>query len=296
MNLKWNGLALASLLIASTLVAADVPQGGSPAGKGELAAGKLAWQENYSEAYKEAKEQKKQLLIVFRNDELKAFEQSALNDDRLLPLLNKVVRVKVPLDASIVVADSKESKPQKLLDLPAFSQMYKKPGFAIIDLTDDKTPYYAQVVSSHPLNTVYQTNADLLRTVLQLPNATATQRALVLAVRTHPEVPQSTTGVAEPFLMDQARYHSQLMVNYGSVGHHDWGTRSAEVSARLGSPSEVASMGSSENILEAAREALDLWRGSGVHWGMVVTPHQFYGYDMVRSPGGGWYATGIFAN
>jgi len=296
MNLKWNGLALSSLLIASTLLAADVPKGAPAAGTGELTVGKPTWHDDYAAAYKEAKEQKKQLLIVFRNEELKGFEQSALDNDRLVPLLNKVVRVKVPLDAAIVVAESKQETPQKLLDLPAFSQMYKKPGFAIIDLTDEKAPYYAQVVSSHPLNTVYQTNADLLRNVLLLPNATATQRALVLAVRTHPEVPQSATGIAEPFLMEQARHHSQLMVNYGSVGHHDWGTRSAEVSARLGSPSEVASMGSSENLLEAAREALDLWRGSGVHWGMVVTPHQYFGYDMVRSPGGGWYATGIFAN
>lgn len=296
MNLKWNGLALATLMITSILAASDIPMGAPPAGTVEISASNLSWHEDYAVAYNEAKEQKKQLLIVFRNDEMKEFEQKALNSEQLLPLLNKVVRVKIPLDATVVVADSKEEQPQKLLDLPAFSQMYKKPGFALIDLTDEKTPYYAQVVSSHPLHTVYRTDADLLQTVLQLPNGTATQRALVLAVRTHPEVPQSTTGAAAPFLMDQARYHSQLMVNYGSVGHHDWGTRSAEISARLGSPSEVASMGSSENILEAAREALDLWRGSGVHWGMVVSPHQYFGYDMVRSPGGGWYATGVFAN
>lgn len=289
MNLKWNGLVLASLLITSALSAADVPS--TPP-----SAGQLPWYEDYSVAYKDAQQQKKQLLIVFHNEQLAEFEKSALNDDRNVGLLKNVVRVKVPLDASIVTADGKTDQPQRLLDLPAFSQMYKKPGFALIDLTDEKTPYYAQVVSSHPLNTVYQTNSNLLRAVLQLPRATATQRALVLAVRSHPEAPQSCNGLAEPFLMEQARHHSQLMVNYGSVGHHDWGTRSSEVSARLGSPSEVAAMGFSENILEAAREALDLWRGSGAHWGMIVSSHQYFGYDMVRSPGGGWYATGIFAN
>ena len=296
MKLKWNGLVLASLMTASVLLAADAPQNAPAEVKIETPAAKLDWHDNYTDAYQQAKTEKKQLLIVFSNADLKGFEQTALNDEKVQPLLNKVVRVKLPLDAEVPAAEGSDAKAEKLLDQPAFGQMYKKPGFAVIDLTDDKTSYYGHVVSAHPLNTVYQTNTDLLRTVLQLPKATATQRALVLAVLSHPEAPQSATGAAEPFLMEQARHHSQLMVNYGSVGHHDWGTRSSEVSARLGSPSEVAAMAFSENILEAGREAIDMWRGSGVHWGMVVTPHQYYGYDMVRSPGGGWYATGIFAN
>jgi len=299
MHLKWNGLVLASLCAASALLAADVPQASALPPQTEIIpAANLTWHDDYSAAYQAAKTEQKQLFIVFKNADMADFEKTALRNEKLLPLLNKLVRVMLPLDAAVQVpaTEGAEPKSEKLLDQPAFAQMYKKPGFAIVDLTDEKSAYYGHVVSAHPLNTVYQTNENLLRTVLNLPKGSATQRALVLAVASHPEAPQSITGAAEPFLMEQSRHHSQLMVNYGSVGHHDWGTRAAEVSARLGSPSEVASMGSSENILEAAREAVDLWRSSGVHWGMVSSPHQYYGYDMVRSPYGGWYATGLFAN
>jgi len=283
-------------LMVSSLVAADAPGNSRLPTAVELKTAKLSWHNDYSAAYSAAKTEKKQLLIVFKNDQLNEFERLALNNEELFPLLNKVVRVMLPLDATVPPAEGTSEKEEKLLSQSAFAQMYGKPGFAMIDLSDNADPFYGHVVSAHPLDTVYQTNVDLLRAVLELPRGSATQRALVLAVRSHPEAPQSVYGNADPFLMSQSTYHSQLMVQYGSVGHHDWGTRSAEISARLGSPSEVAASAGSDNILEAAREAVDMWRGSGVHWGMISSPHQYYGYDMVRSPGGGWFATGIFAN
>jgi hypothetical protein len=81
------------------------------------------------------------------------------------------------------------------------------------------------------------------------------------------------------------------------VGHHDWGTRSSVISSAVGySPSEVAASSySGDNLIDAAKECVAMWRGSSVHWIMVNGTAGMYGYDMVKAPGGQWYATGIFA-
>lgn len=263
----------------------------------EQSIGKLGWQTDYAPAYREAQKDKKQLLLFFHDGKNPSvqFEQKVLTDAELTPVLKKFVRVMLPIDAVAPADWDKENAGKKLMDLPAFVEMEHLPGVAIIDLVDKNDSYYGRVVSAHTLTDAEWIPAPLCKLILELPRGSITQRAITYVVRTHPSQPQSAWGHAHPFLMHQAHLHSQLMVQYGGVGHHDWGTRSAEVAAQLGSsPQEVAASAGSERVLPAAREAVNMWSGSGVHWGMVSSPQNQFGYDMVRSPGGGWFATGIF--
>ena len=263
--------------------------------------GELPWHTDYSAAYRQARDEHKQLLLFFRDelDLLAAgkFEQDVLAAAELKEPLNNVVRVLL-LTSSVAPAakDAKpEDKPVKLLEFPAFRYMQNQPGLAILDLVDEKDHLYGKVVSAHPFSSNTLGSAGLVKVMLELPRGTITQRTLTYALRTHPEQPASVWGKGDAILFEQCRVAAQLMVNYNSVGHHDWGNRSAFVGSQFGtSPMEVASIGGGATLFEAANSAISVWRGSGVHWGMMITPNRFFGYDMVQAPNGTWYANGIF--
>ena len=297
--------------------------------------GELSWMENYSDAYREAVNQHKQLLILFRDNKhpenTADLEKKILAHEELQPILETFVRVELPLDvlappkpkleATLVDSKASEQKtdgvkpavaalettpavapakveeeaPQKLLEAHAFHHMRRLPGLAIIDLMDKKDALFGQVVSACPVDEWNFTTPASLQTVLELPRGRLTQRVLVYVLRTHPERPLSVWGTSKLWLAEQARHHSNLMAQYYSVGHHDWGNRSALIGQTLGSyPSEVASLGGGATILQAAHSAVQIWRSSGVHWGMMISPNRFFGYDMVQASNGTWYATGIF--
>lgn len=263
--------------------------------------GDLHWHTSYSAAYKQAKEDKKQLVMFFRDelDLLTAgqFEQEVLAKPELKEPLDKVVRLVLP--TSTLAPRPKDAKPEdkpvRLLDHGCFAYMQKQAGLAVLDLIDEKDHLFGKCVSAHPFSSNTLANHGLVKVILELPRGTITQRTLTYVLRTHPEQPVSVWGKGDPMLFEQCRIASQLMVDYGSVGHHDWGNRSALVGNHFGvSPMEVASIGGGATLFEAAQSAVNVWRGSGVHWGMMTTPNRFFGYDMVQSANGTWFANGIF--
>ena len=263
--------------------------------------GDLTWHTEYSTAYRQAKEEHKQLLLFFRDEKdlLTAgqLEQNVLAKPELKGALSKMVRVMIPTTTLIPVGkDAKpEDKPVRLLDYNCFAHMQKQAGLAIVDLQDEKDHLFGKCVSAHPFSSNTLTNTGSVKIMLELPRGTITQRTLTYVLRVHPEQPASVWGQGDPMLYEQCRVASQLMVNYGSVGHHDWGNRSALVSSHFGySPMEVASIGGGSTLFEAAQSAVNVWRGSGTHWGMMITPNRFFGYDMVQAPNGTWFANGIF--
>lgn len=263
--------------------------------------GELAWHTDYSTAYRQARDEHKQLLLFFRDEKdlLTAgqLEQNVLAKPELKETLDKLVRVMLPTTAVGPVAkDAKpEDKPLPLLEHTAFAHMQNQPGLAILDLIDEKDHLYGKLVSAHPFSSNTLNSDGSVRVMLELPRGTITQRTLTYVLRTHPEQPASVWGKGDLILCEQCRIASQLMANYGSVGHHDWGNRSAFVGSQFGtSPMEVASIGGGSNLFEVANSAVSVWRSSGVHWGMMITPNRFFGYDMVQAPNGTWYANGIF--
>ncbi|MFN0055896.1 MAG: hypothetical protein ACKV0T_27445 [Planctomycetales bacterium] len=261
--------------------------------------GTLDWHIDYTAAYRQARDENKLLFIVFRDEKQSRiadqFEREVLAHRDMQAPLEAVTRLALPVDA-VQPPDNSDDPPKKLLQHSSFEHMYGRQGFAIIDLTSPRSELNGKLISAHPFSYAGQYSVWNTKIVLALPKATLTQRALIYAVRVHPAAPVSTThGQCHAFLCQQARESSRLMSQYGSVGHHDWGTRSGAISAATGrSPQEVAAMGGNRELLDAAAEVVNQWHGSPAHWGIMSSPATIFGYDLVRG-NGGWYGTGIFA-
>lgn len=134
-----------------------------------------------------------------------------------------------------------------------------------------------------------------LRTLVNLPRGTLTQRTLIWAVRVHPEHPRSTEGTAKQVLLAHAATNNRRQVGRQQQGHHT-------PIGYLGNASEVAaeSWPWNKNIVDGALDCVDSWRHSPGHWRGVSSPNRGFGYDMQTGPSkwfGGqyvWYGTGVF--
>jgi hypothetical protein len=138
-----------------------------------------------------------------------------------------------------------------------------------------------------------------LLVLLDLPAGSLTQRTLIFAVRTHPELPASTQGELISVLASESESHSQHQANINLQGHHQWESRFHRINARLPAgmlAQEVcAESWPGQGLFEAAIECVHSWRQSPGHWSAVRTQQSYFGYDMKRGRNGVWYATGIFA-
>ena len=263
--------------------------------------GELEWHTNYAEAYRQAREERKMLLIFFRNEARPRvadfYERDILTNAELREPLAKVVRVVLPLDA-VRPFQVPEIPDLKMLDHSSFKYMYGRQGIAMIDLTDPDSELHGHVVSAHPFTQGLHYTVRGTKLVLNLPKGSVTQRALIYAVRLHPAAPVSTTdGTCHSYLCKQARNSSSLMMAYGSVGHHDWGTRYSNIAATTGkSAMEVAAMAGNTSLIEAATQLVDQWYGSPAHWQIMSAPASIFGYDLVHDSAGNWWGTGLFAN
>ncbi len=263
--------------------------------------GELEWHTDYNQAYRQAREEQKMLFIFFRNEGSPRiagfYERDVLASAELREPLSKVVRVVLPLDA-VRPFRPPEVPDLKMLDHSSFKYMYHRQGIAMIDLTDPDSELYGMVVSAHPFTLGLHYTVRGTKIVLNLPKGTVTQRALVYAVRLHPAAPVSTTdGRCDSYLCKQAHNSSNLMMAYGSVGHHDWGNRYSEIAAIKGkSAMEVAAMAGNTGLIEAAIQVVDQWYGSPAHWQIMSAPASIFGYDLVHDSAGNWWGTGLFAN
>lgn len=257
------------------------------------------WLTDYAEATRVAEQQKKMLLIYFRNPsgnkELRdRFERGALSDPDVVRQLADFVLLRVSIDAEITI----DGKPAVLMEQPAFREMLGQQGIAILDFASIGTPYHSAVVSTFPLTHRQQYGPSEMKAILTLPPGTLTQRTLIYAVRTHPERPASANGQFDPTLAQEATQHSEHQARIGLQGHHQWGVRFHRINRRLPAgltACEVcAESWPGENLLEAAIECVRCWRHSSGHWSAVRAPHRLFGYDMKRGSNGVWYATGIF--
>ncbi len=249
--------------------------------------GEHAWHTDYDAAYRQAEEEHKMLLLFFRDDAhpwiAGYYERDVLSSKELEAPLSKVVRVVLPLD-TLRPFRAPELPDLEVLRHSSFKYMYGRQGIAMIDLTEPGSDLHGCVVSAHPFTPGKHYTARATKIVLGLPKATVTQRALIYAVRLHPAAPISTTdGQCTGYMCKQARQSSNLMAAYGSVGHHDWGTRYGEIAASTGkSAMEVAAMSGNRSMIEAAIEVVDQWYGSPAHWGIMSSPAAIFGYDLVH--------------
>src|SRR5262249_50266562 len=133
--------------------------------------------------------QQKFVLLWFFQSEDRAendrFERDVLQRPEIASAIEqRCVAVKLPTNASVESRDEQIA----LLDHPAFAELNHAAGLALIDMTDEASPLHRQVVSVYPF-TQSQISTAKLSILLDLPRGTLTQRTLIFAVRTHPELP-----------------------------------------------------------------------------------------------------------
>jgi len=178
---------------------------------------------------------------------------------------------------------------------PSLAEMRRGPGVFVVDHTGG--PYTGRIVSILPRTPgkYYSFSPTHIDALASLPQASLTQRSLILAVRLHPEHPQSTNGTCDPSLCSEAESHAAHQARVRRQGHHGWDTRSQRIAAGRGGASEVcAESWENQDLLDSCIDCVASWRQSGGHWNAVKSPQSAYGYDIRRGSNGIWYATGIF--
>ena len=266
----------------------------------ENAAAEIAWQTDYNESVKIAKERGKMMFVFFYEPEGDGlddlFESTVLSQPAIAERLKGFVCTKLPLQTKITIRGEEEE--EVLLKHPAFEEMLGKPGMAILDFSRSDTKLDGAVVSTFPITKKLQYTPKQTAIILDLPPGTLTQRTLIYAVRIHPDKPASTNGQVDQILMTEAERHSKYQARIRRQGHHYWGSRFHRINTRLPgglTAREVcAESWPGESLVEAAIECVRCWRFSSGHWSAVRTRHRIYGYDMKRGRNRIWYATGIF--
>jgi hypothetical protein len=254
--------------------------------------------DDYLQAMKEAAEDRKLLLIYFHertpNAAQKAFETETLANLEIQEKLRRYVFLKLPRDARITVG----GKSIVLLEHPAFAEMLRRQGVAIIDLVHQRADYYGHVVSAFGFTPGKYYRKDALSIILDLPPGSLTQRTMIYAVRIHPERPASTQGQLHATLAEEAQRHAHYQASIQVQGHHSWDSRFHRINAKLpgGAVAQevVAESWPNENLVEACIDCVHSWRQSPGHWGAVQSRQPLFGYDIKRGRNGIWYATGIF--
>ena len=258
----------------------------------------IEWRSDYRAALDEA-EAARGMVFLWFTDPAESKEREAVTRELLDSCLQSqsatfLVPLRLPID-SPMPCDQPSS--MQLLDHAAFVELGGRAGIAVIDMRDDCSPNYHHVVSIYPF-AHGPLAAEQLTAMLELPPGSLTQRTLIWAVRTHGDLPASTSGESSPLLMREAADHSRRQAALDRQGHHEWEARFHAINERL-PPHLVAQEVCAESwpgqdLIAAARECVASWRKSGGHWDAVSAPHPQFGYDMCRSASGIWYATGIF--
>jgi len=277
-----------------------------------VAQSSLNWQTNYGEAMRVGEREQKMVLLLFsnpgRNDVRDQFVAKLHSDPRVLEKLGDFILAKLPMDGKVKLND----KQVNVLDHPAFAEMRRRQGFAIVDLAHQNTEHYGRVVNVFPFapGKYYRFQPNHLSVILDLPAGTLTQRTMIYAVRVHPEGPASTKGIKDPVLTDEAGSHSRYQAQIRVQGHHRWDSRFQRIIGRLfgrknryrvvyANPTPVEVVAESwpdQDLVDSCVDCVHSWRQSPGHWNAVKSRHAGYGYDIRRGSNGIWYATGIFTN
>jgi len=259
--------------------------------------GATPWHADYLDAYQQAREDGKYLLIWFTSDQLSDTEgdfAAMLAHEDVAMSLDSYVGLQLARSATVEINDQK----LWLLGHRAFAEILQSPGLAIIDLRDKESPHYGNLVTVYPFRSGKPLEKSKLQVLLDLPTGTLTQRTMIFAIRTHRESPRSTQGVFDPLLASETTKHCTHQASITLQGHHNWDRRfhliNAQLPDRLLAQEVCAESWPGQNLVEAAEECVDCWRQSSGHWSAVSGFHPRYGYDIKRGKNGVWYATGIF--
>jgi hypothetical protein len=257
------------------------------------------WLHDYGQAVGLATAADRMLLVYFHQDDTVIGQDTLSRQIQSSPPLRRLaeqhVMVHVPI--SHIATDGEQQF--QLISHGAFAELGGRPGLAVVDFANRDSEHYGFVVSVYPFYLPNALSTAHLQSLLSLPPGSLTQRTMMLAVRIHPERPQSTTGSWSPALAEASRQHSSHMASIRRGGHHNWESRFHRINALLPgghrSQEVCAESWPGQGLWEAAIDCVHCWRQSSGHWRAVSRWHSYFGYDMKRGRNGVWYATGIFS-
>ena len=263
---------------------------------------------DYAEATAAARDAGAMLLVsiepeVNDDDLVGRYLQQPAVQSRFATSATPWVLCRLPLAGTTAIKGSQI----RLVDHPSLVELRRGTGVFTVDYAHQAADrggpsVYGRIVSILPRTPgkYYRFSPSHIDELADMPAGTLTQRSMILAVRIHPERPQSTEGDADPVLASEAASHSLHQASLGNQGHQNWSTRSrrilSQVSRPVSSPVEVvAESWENQDLLDSCVDCVSSWRQSSGHWNAVRSRHAIFGFDIRRGRNGIWYATGIFA-
>ena len=260
--------------------------------------GELKWHEDYLAAYQEATEQRKPLLMVFTDPAEQNSSESLASDfaePKLDSLLDGFVRVTMPINTA-APSQAPGEFPTLLLEHRSFRHLSIRSGIVIVDLTAPDSGNYGRVVSAlaAPENGRY--SAETLRSLLELPTGTISQRTFLLTLRS--SMPDSVFSRA-PFsteLNALANRNARFMAHYEQVGAYEVSERAAAVAQRFGADAKLRELlFASEpgvTLQEASMQAVQNWLENEQDFPGVSNSGTAFGIELFQSPTSSrWFAT-----
>ena len=137
-----------------------------------------AWHTDYATAFQQAEQQRKMLLVYFRdpapNSRDDRFERDVVSHPCIAMRLARYLCVKLPLGAE---TDSDGGR-VRLLEHPSLSDLAGGPGVAILDLSDPSAAQYRCFISALPFAAARPLSTRQLAVLLDLPTGTYEDRVL----------------------------------------------------------------------------------------------------------------------
>ncbi|MDA0921325.1 MAG: hypothetical protein O2945_19825 [Planctomycetota bacterium] len=271
----------------------------------EAPAESLSWHSDYLAAYVEASQEKRFLLMLFRENAVGGeplAPTDSVFDPSLRPMLEQFSRVELPLNAAMPNVSSKnedseqDALPNLLLKHRSFRHLGMQPGIAVVDLTDPASPNHARVVSVLPLQENGQFNNADLMLALNLPQGAISQRTLLFAIRS--TVPDSSLSMREfsPTLIELAHRNSRYMANSGQVGSFDRENRAQQIEKEFGPQARLKELvfatEAETGIQDAALQAVTSWISNSESFDILDSPARAMGMEMFQnSESGRWFVT-----
>ena len=264
----------------------------------------LPWHNDYLTAYQEASQEKRYLLMLFRESVVDGEPLTPTNSffaPSMRPLLEQFSRVALPLNAAMPATSERDDTteaelPNLLLEHRSFRHLGVRPGIAIVDLTDPESANHARVVSALPLPEAGLFGNDDLMLSLKLPKGNISQRTLLFAIR-H-TVPDSSLSMRQfsPTLAELAHRNCRFMANSGQAGNFDQDYRQRKIAEEFGSQAELKQLlfatDAETTIHDAALQAVTQWISTSESFDVLDAPAKSMGMDMFQSSETGrWFVT-----
>lgn len=262
--------------------------------------GDLQWHQDYLAGYQQAMQDKRMLVMLFHDASLpdhSVTRVSGFGAESLQPLLEKYVRISLPVNAVTPSADP-NGVPSRLIEHRSFRHLKSQAGLAIVDLTDEQSANYGRVVSALPMPEDGRYSPEILETLLQLPTGSIGQRSLMLAVRTGVDGDNFTSGEANTHLHQMANRNARMMAQSDRVVGFDTDVRATAIRELFGDGVRIhelhfATEGPA-SVQEAAIQAVSKWLQDSEDRRALRQSSFAYGIELFQAPNSQrWFATCI---